>query len=549
MGFIADVSKGVRPLSGVSAWREVFGGTAVSKEDGKPNVQNATRSGRSLTASDVAMRRLLQAYRSKTPGGWSDDRSEQSRHFVGIAYVAIHRCCEQLAQAVPRVMRKDHRHPDGKRPVQKGEEGYDLVELLERPNHDDSFGDLIYNWGMQLDLTGMALTWMVPNVLGVPMELYPIPTATAQSGPIMTAEYPDGYWQIMPIYPNGPFSQYPTPLTAAGARIDSKWMLRMKYPHPFLRYDGYSPMTALRHHLDQIESIDRSRFYSMKRSVNPSAVLNMDDMEGMVPLPEEEIERIRADFEAAQQGPENAGQLFVSFPGAKLEQWGSRPVDMEYQHGWDQLSSFCLGGFGITKQAAGMIEDSSYSTLYATLKQLYWTTLEPKCARISSQLTHHLAPHFGDGLSVEVTCKRIDDHDVKNGKLTMLMSAKAITKNEMRHEQGFPLTQEPWGVEIAGQESLVPIGVDPLTGLPVVAEMAAAGTLPPPDEDGVATEAEEAEGLIDQGEPDDMLNLVPSEISRSRPQPGVMGRGAMGERKVKSFYEVIQEEIRNGNGH
>ena len=464
--------------------------------------------------------------RSMAPGGWSDNRWEQSAHFKSIAYVAIHRIAEQMAQAEFQVFQSDPYNPDGKRPVIQGEPAYDLVKLLEKPNNDDSFGALLYQWTLQISLTGMALTWMVPNILGKPCELYPIPTAIAIPQPAVNPDYPDGYYRIQPIYPYGPFSSYPTPASAVGAPIPAQWMLRFKYPHPLLRYEGYSPLSALAFHLDLVESIDRSRWYSMKRSINPSAVLNMDDMEGSPPLPEPEIERIRGEFETAQQGPENAGQLFVSFPGAKLEPWGVRPEEMDYPQGWEQVSSFVLGGLGITKQAAGMIEDSSYSTLFATLKQLYWLTLEPICTRFASYITRHLAPFFGDGLIVEIRCKRIDDHDIKNTKLNLLMAAKAITKNEMRKECDFPLTRELWGNEVAGQEPLIPVGIDPLTGVPIAVEVG-------------MTQAPSPMGIVQQDpiEPseqeDDMLNLVPAEISRSRPQPGYMGRGAMGERKPK----------------
>ena len=563
MGFIAEHSRKksvpLDPSSSRNAWRATFGGgpnqgssLGTTKEGTQPLVDNGTGRSRTLAAGGTAeagFKRLLQAFRSNAPGGWSDHRWEQSQHYVGIAYVAIHRCSEQMAQAECKVYQKDSRHPDGKRPVYPGEQGYELAQLLEKPNEDDSLGDMLYQWNMQMDLTGSALTWVVPNALQRPMELYPIATCLALPGPIVTEDYPKGYYQIQPIYPYGPFTTYPSPLSAVGTRIPSEWMVRFKYPHPYLRYDGYSPMTAMRHHLDQIESIDSSRWYSMKRLIKPSAVLNMDDMEGSFPLPEEEIDRIKAEFETSQMGPDNSGQLFVSYPGAKLEQWGNRPIDMEFQQGWDQLSSFLLGAFGITKPAAGMVEDSSYSTLYATLKQLYWLTLEPKCRRFSSQLTRRLAPYFGDGLIVEITTKRIDDHDVKLAKLSFLMSAKAITKNEARKECEFPLTQEMWGNEVAGEPPLIPIGIDPLTGQPIASEMAAQGMLPPPDQDGVISEDEEQEQYGNDGEEntDDLLNLVPAEISRERPTPGMMGRGAQGSRtqgyKKKSFHDQVKEAV------
>lgn len=465
MGFISDMvsSKTNFPGQGRerSLWNQTFGTDKETSATQPKKPKGSNNSWGNSLSTNAALIRLIEAFRSMAPGGWSDDRWEQTKHFVGIQYVCIHRSGEQLMQAEFQVFKKDPVHPDGKRPVKESdppEEGrpvrpYDLVKLLERPNNDDTFGDLMYSWNQQMDLTGKALTWMLPNLFQVPIELYSIPTAIAIPQPVVNPDYPSGYYRIQPVYPYGPFSSYPTPNSAVGAAIPREWMLEFKYIHPFLRYDGYSPLTAMRLHLDEVEAMDRSRWYAMKREFQPSAVLNFSETESTLPLPDAEIERIRADFEIEHQGQENRGRLLVSTPGAELEPWGTSPREMDYVTSWDQLASFAMAGFGITKPAAGMIEDSSYASLFATLKQLHLLTLTPKCQRIAAKLTRHVAPFFGDDLVVEIRCPRIDDHDVKNTKLELLSKNKAITKNELRKELDMPITEEPWGEDMAGDPS------------------------------------------------------------------------------------------------
>lgn len=570
-------------------WTRIFSGT--NKEEGSTKLRQGEHPravvpggsyGRSLVASDAAIVRLLQALRSMAPGGWSDDRWEQTKHYVGIQYVAIHRTGEQLAQSEFQVFQKDKSHPEGKKPAE-GPEAERLIRVLEKPNPEDSFGDLMYQWNLQMNLTGMSLTWMVPNKLGEPFELYPIPTSIAIPQPAVNPDYPDGYYRIQPVYPYGPFSSYPTPNSAVGAAVPAQWMMRCKFPHPLLRYEGYSPLTALRLHIDEVEQIDRSRWYSMKGSINPSAVLNMEEMEDGSPLPEPEIERIRAEFENSWQGTENHGRLFVSAPGSKLEPWGNSPKEMEFQQGWEQLVSFVLGGLGITKQASGMIDDSSYSTLFASLKQLYWLTLEPMANRLAKRLTRTLAPFFGDDLIIEVRCKRIDDHDVTNGKIQVAMSAKAITKNEVRQELDMPTTDEEWGNEIAGEESQQGQeqqpgmgeeqgvggeegGFDPEAfaqenGMEGVEEtndnqegQEEGSDLPEGENsDDANQDAEGASGgfdpeafarehgLTEGGEGED------EETERQRPKPGKLGEGALGPRMKALQYANGYSS--NGNGH
>jgi hypothetical protein len=280
--------------------------------------------------------------------------------------------------------------------------------------------------------------------------------------------------------------------------------------------------------------MDRSRWYSMKRQINPSAVLNFDEMENIQPLPEPEIERIRAEFENTFMGPESSGQLFVSTPGAKLEPWGMTPKEMEYHQSWSQLVDFCMAGFGIGKQAAGMIEDANYATLFATLKQFHLLTLEPKCRRIAAQLTKHLAPFFGPDLLIEIKCKRIDDHEILHERVRILGENRGMTVNEMRKSLGWPVTHEEWGEERVGEQEQMDMpfmegsgGGDKLGG----------GMSKSP----IKEHSEEGKGK-------------PPEVERHRPKTGDLGKGSLGPRKgldrwaQKSFYERVRESLGNGNG-
>lgn len=528
-----------------ATWREIFGSTDKERDVYRPRQPGGY--GRSVSSTDAAYMRLLQAMRSMAPGGWSDNRWEQTKHFVGPVYVAIDRKCRQLSQSEFQVFQRDPSHPEGKRPVTENDppqggrdcKPYDLVTLLEKPNNQDSWGKLMWRWGQQLNLTGMALTWMVPNAYSVPVEIYPVPTAIAIPQPTVNPDFPDGYYRIQPVYPYGPFSSYPTPASAVGAAVPAQWMLRFLWPHPLLRYEGYSPQTGGNLHIDGIEMIDRSRHYKMRRGSNPDAVLNAAEGESAAPLDPTEIDRIHFEWENEQSGPENHGKLIVGTPGYNLETWGGpSPREMDYGQSWEQLLSFIMGGvFGITKPAAGMIEDANYSTLFATIKQLHLLTLQPDCDDIASELTRHLAPFFGDNLIVEIRTKRIDDHEIKEKWLRLLMEGKAITKNEMRKETEFPLTDDKWGADIAGDPSPIEQEQEEQES---EAQMMRG-----------ASEARERElGLGEEITQDNRQE--PEEVTASRPKTGSLGQGSLGPRKslnskVKSFYDVVRGSL-NGNG-
>ncbi len=540
MGFIADLARQKNtPSEAVEAgrqmWRQTFGG--ISKEDFNKQPPVRPKPGGSygtgILSEGNSYKRLLQAMRSMAPGGWSDDRMEETGHWEGIQYIAGHRLCTMIGQAEFQVFEKDPKHPDGK-VAARSKEGEALIRLLERPNNQDSFGQWMYRLYQQKLLTGTALDWLVPNRLGVPCEHYIVPTAIAVPQPAINPDFPDGFYRIQPVYPYGPFSSYPTPNSAVGAPIPAQWMLRFQYPHPLLRYEGFSPLTGLRLHIDEVTQIDRSRNYSMMREWAPSMALDMTSVEGAEPWQEAELERMMAEFENQHQGPENAGKIFIPPPGAKISELGKTGREMEYANSWKQLVDFVMAGFGITKPAAGMIEDSSYSTLFATLKQVYLMTLQPECDDIASGLTRHLAPYFAEGLIVEVRCKRIDDHELINGKINTLMAAKALTKNEARKLLDMPVTKEAWGEEIAGSESGgagAPGGLGgDLGGLGGIPDLGGIG--------GGVPGGEGAEGgLPDLGDftgPGEGPGGQPppgAEDNAAVPDTGTLGEGALGPRK------------------
>ena len=124
MGFISDfienklntAAKGLFPsqASGREMWRQVFGADR-SHVPPPPPPQGPGWGRSSSYGTSVATRRLLETLRSGAPGGWTDDRWEQSKHYTGIQFVCISRTCEQLSESNFAIYLKDENHPDGKR--------------------------------------------------------------------------------------------------------------------------------------------------------------------------------------------------------------------------------------------------------------------------------------------------------------------------------------------------------------------------------------------------------------------------------------------------
>lgn len=158
-----------------------------------------------------AYRHLLAALRSNAPGQWSQNPLEQARHFTSAVFLAINTLAKQAENAEFKIFERDDDPDNGLAELPYSDP---LCRLFEDPNPEDGLGDLLYQITQQLALSGISLVWAPrDNPLGLPSELYSIPTATALPQP-PSPEYPGGSYLVQPYYPYGGYPVVTTPQVA-----------------------------------------------------------------------------------------------------------------------------------------------------------------------------------------------------------------------------------------------------------------------------------------------------------------------------------------------
>ncbi len=386
---------------------------------------------------------LLAALRSRAPGQWSQNLLELSRHFTSAIFLAINTLAKQAENADWRVYERDPGEPESKTQLPHTDP---LCRLLEDPNAEDSTGDLLYQVTQQLSLTGISLVWTPRhNPLDIPSELYVIPSATAFPLP-HSATYPDGAYRVMPMYPYGPFATVPGYQTAAGAIIPADQVIRIKNHHPYLRYDGYAVLTALNLQIDTIEAIDRARWSTQMKGVDPTVAMGFDPE---VFNPDEtDLNRLRAQIEAVNAGPQNAGKILFNPYGTTITRLSNTPAEMAWQEGWAQLVDFVLASYDVPKSVAGLQDAATYATLFASLKQFYLLSLNPLLTKIAGRFNKHLVrPYFGPDLVLELRGQKITDEDLLEKQLANDAAVGARRLNEWRKVRELPPLPGPEGDE------------------------------------------------------------------------------------------------------
>jgi hypothetical protein len=135
-------------------------------------------------------------------------------------------------------------------------------------------------------------------------------------------------------------------------------------------------------------------------------------------------------------------------PGAKLVPYAGSLVDPSWIDSWQQFLSFVLAVFGVTKSLAFLQDDTSFATLYASLRQHNLFTMCPLLQMIADALNLQLVwPYWGPEYGIELRPQKITDHEEDKSRVQVAGQFGSITHNEVRVTLGFEPTDEPWGNE------------------------------------------------------------------------------------------------------
>lgn len=398
---------------------------------------------------------LLHNLRADPPGQPSDNRLQQSQHYKGVIYIAIRALRDAISAATIKVTKKRLQHsgllrkgtvtksmptpgthPDDHEQEVITDPRHSLVRLIDRPNEQDTFADILSDIIIQYCLTGTGLMWGNPDRNNVPSELYVLPTALCWPQPI-TPEYPKGSWLITQYYQSGIFGNVPSAVTGAGARLDARDIWRFKNRHVLWRWDGYSPLTAGQVQLDILEAVDMARWAAMDTGLTPDAVL-------LAPgLDQAQLNSTLSTIQQTSAGKRNHRKILGLGGGTDdakfdLKFPNTTAKDMDFASGWEQMTSFALSLFGVPKSIANLAGATSYAELYASLKQFHTLTLMPLAAKLGAFLTQHLARLWGDDLAIQVELPTIQNEEQDAERFNSDLANDLLTYNQALMKRGLP---------------------------------------------------------------------------------------------------------------
>lgn len=437
------------------------------------------------------------------PGAWSQDRALQVQQFRGWVYCAVQATAEEYAgQAVQVAYRRSPKQADEARKAQKAwnyagrrhrkkamarlqtheelelaNHDHPLYRLLQNPNAPDTYETFWQKLVIYLRLTGNGYIWVIPNELGLPLELWVLPSHWVYPAERTQEQIDAGV--LIAGYEIRPYGVRAT----SGVVLPAEEVIHFPAPNPIAPFDGFSALQAGANWIDTLTASDVSRFAAQKQGIWPGLILSL--LPDMHDPDDHTMARLRERFRQHNQGESRAGRPLVLGPGMKVEQATRPPAEMDWIQGSDQLRDWILSLFRVPKAVLGITAEVNRASMEAASANFARWCIRPLMRLIDGVLTEKLARRFDADLVIYHEDPTPDDPKQLNEDLKTDAALGVRTPNEVRSLRGL----EPY--EHGGDDPLVPsslrvlpLGTGEETADPAVAAALEAESATVADEDG-----------------------------------------------------------------
>ena len=374
---------------------------------------------------------------SKKQTDWCVDTAvREGYNASAIVYAAVEKRAKLLASVPWRAMRLNGE-------LWEDAPSSNLQRLIDSPNPEMSWYELIYEVSQSLDLSGNAFLSEIKGGSKLyPFELWLLPSRFVSVYPGRT-KLVDAY-----EYQEGGIK----------ARVETEDMVHLKMPNPNSRWFGMPVLMAAGRATD----IDRESGIWQKTSLQNRGALDI-----MVKLPDgttkAQAEAAKAAFDEKQSGPKNARTS--TFTTGDVKQLGQNAKEMDFVESRKAVWTEIAAVFGTSLATLGFTEDVNLANAQSMKKQLWEDTIIPQLALLSRQLNHQLSSEFGPEWKLEPDLSNVEALQENLGE--KLEAAERLqrlgyTRNEInaRLELGFD-------EDDAGNIRYEPAGMLPiLTGAP-----------------------------------------------------------------------------------
>ncbi len=233
-----------------------------------------------------------------------------------------------------------------------------------------------------LDITGNAYWWLNKDSLGIPREIWYLPSHWVTVIP-SKKDFIAGYVLRVPGDPQ----HVPFP---------PEEIIQFKNPPLHDPHYGTPPMFGAMADVDLNANIKRYGINYMNNDARPAGVLETEKS-----LSDEQYNRLMAAWRLKYGGTSNAGKIAILEKGLAFKQIGSSLKDIDFPNASRSVRDGILAAFGVPASKLGLVEDVNRANAEANDYTYQKETVQPRLILIEEKLNEKFMPIYDTGLIVK----------------------------------------------------------------------------------------------------------------------------------------------------
>jgi len=333
-------------------------------------------------------------------------------------------------------------------------EQHPLIDLLNRPNPQQSYSEFFGSLYGYLLLSGNTYVLKTGSDRGAPRELHQLRPDRIEikgSGNPIPEKY---------IYKINGKVQGTYDVDQDNGYSELK---HIKLWNPMDDYYGCSPLAAAAVEVDQHNMMAKHNVNLLANGARPSGAVifkPQDDAGFAMNLTDSQRQQLLTDLNNRFSGAGNAGRPMLLEGDFDWKEMGLSPKDMDFLNLKHLSATDIAMCFGVPSQLVGVPDSQTYSNVAEARLALYEETIIPYLSKIQSDMNEWLVPMFGDGLSIEFDIDSIPALSERRKKIyenvTSAVREGIMTRNEARERIGLEPVDGGDGLYVAA--NMFPLG-------------------------------------------------------------------------------------------
>lgn len=337
--------------------------------------------------------------------------------------VPVYRCVNLIADGCSGIPWKLYRKTRGgkREEVEEGEEGWELLDRLRRPNPEQGGASFITEVISYLMLSGNTYVEGVgpdrPDA--PPEELYALRPDRMRIVPGNAVQRIGGY-----VY------------KVSGREKDFRpeQVLHYKLFNPLNDWYGMAPIEAAAKSIDQNNSSRSWNVSLVQNSARPPGIYSMK--EGV--MDEDSYLAAQAQIKEANSGPKNAGKTYLLDSAVDWKPTAYSPAEMDWTGGIKLSTREIAIAFNVPPEMVGDTEAKTHANYEQARKSFYNETILPLMDGVRDGFNNWLTPRFGDKLYLDYDRDDIEALREDQGEVWKRANESPdLTLNEKREMKGF----------------------------------------------------------------------------------------------------------------